>query len=348
MQTDADVVVAGGGPAGAAAAIWCALSGLRVILVERDQRPRPRPGETLHPGVEVPLAQLGVAEYLTAGELPRHAGHWVCRDGRSWFVPFGGDGRGQWRGFQIARPALDGLLLGRARAVGVDVRAGVSVRRPLLSAGRVVGLDTADGRIGSRLTLDASGSAHWLARRLGLGVRRHSPRLTATYGYAEHATRDEFDERRDAPVFTTGRHGWTWTARVGQGVHHWTRLRLAQGRPQMEPPTSVAALRPLGRPRGADVTWRLVDRLAGPGYLVLGDAAAVLDPASSHGVLRALLSGMQAAHLATAVHHRPSLEAQAAAEHTRWLRAWFAHDAENLRASYRGLSEPPAWVGEGP
>jgi flavin-dependent dehydrogenase len=47
-----------------------------------------------------------------------------------------------------------------------------------------------------------------------------------------------------------------------------------------------------GGSHGADVTWRALVRPSGIGYYVIGDAAAVLDPACSHGLLKALMSGM--------------------------------------------------------
>jgi flavin-dependent dehydrogenase len=47
---------------------------------------------------------------------------------------------------------------------------------------------------------------------------------------------------------------------------------------------------------GADVTWRRVIGTAGAKYFIVGDAAVVLDPASSHGISRAVMSGIMAGH----------------------------------------------------
>lgn len=73
----ADVVIVGGGPAGSAAAIACAGTGLNVVLVERAAFPREAPGETLHPGVESLLERLGVAGAVRAAGFLRHEGTWV-------------------------------------------------------------------------------------------------------------------------------------------------------------------------------------------------------------------------------------------------------------------------------
>ncbi|GAB7189041.1 geranylgeranyl reductase family protein [Kitasatospora sp. Ki12] len=52
LDPDADVLIAGAGPAGCAAAIVCAAAGLRTVLAERAPGPVARPGEALHPGAE--------------------------------------------------------------------------------------------------------------------------------------------------------------------------------------------------------------------------------------------------------------------------------------------------------
>jgi flavin-dependent dehydrogenase len=83
---------------------------------------------------------------------------------------------------------------------------------------------------------------------------------------------------------------------------------------------------------------------AGPGYFLVGDAAAVLDPASSHGVLNALMSGMMAGHVITQILRYGHPEQPAQRAYCAWLRRWFAHDVKYLKALYRRLPNPPAWV----
>jgi hypothetical protein len=105
-------------------------------------------------------------------------------------------------------------------------------------------------------------------------------------------------ERDAEPSFTYLPNGWLWTARVRPNLYHWTRLVTAPLPIQREsPPLEFAALEPVGCPKGAEVTWRRLESSAGPGYFVVGDAAARTDPSSSHGVLRAIMSGMLAGYL---------------------------------------------------
>jgi flavin-dependent dehydrogenase len=73
-------------------------------------------------------------------------------------------------------------------------------------------------------------------------------------------------------------------------------------------------------------------------------AAAILDPASSHGALRALMSGILAAHLIAQVLRHETSVALAAAEYTRWLHEWFLADVREQMNLYAKLEQPPPWA----
>jgi len=332
-HVDADVIVAGGGPAGSAAAIACAQRGLRVILFERDRFARERPGETLHPGLEPLLGQLGVADRLANVIGARHAGIWIEWNGERRFEPFGADASGPWSGMQVWRQDFDGLLLERARELGVTVHQPSAVKA-MHGDGMV---ETSAGRQHARLLIDATGRARLLARRLGIGFLARSPRLLARYGYALGSC----PERDAAPALTGDSSGWIWTAKVRPDTYQWTRLAFGGRRPDPDfTPREFAHLVPAGPSRGADVTWRLSDEVARPGWFMAGDAAAMLDPASSHGVLRAITSGIMAAHLAAAVLQKKAPAGAAAIAYQDWLSRWFDADAAQLTRFYRALNAP--------
>ena len=134
-----DVIVVGGGPGGAAAAIQCAGAGLKVILMESLAFPRDQPGETLHPGIEPLLKQLGVLQKIEDAGFLRHEGNWIEWNGDLHFEPFGADEHGPWRGYQVWRADFDAILLNRAREVGVTVMQPCAAKQPLLDAGRIKG-----------------------------------------------------------------------------------------------------------------------------------------------------------------------------------------------------------------
>ncbi len=329
----ADVVIVGGGPAGSSAGITCAAAGLSAVILERAVFPRDCPGESLHPGVEPLFNQLGVGEAVQAARFVRYSGIWVEWDGPRQFAPLGQDESGPWLGFQAWRAELDALLLERARALGVEVLQPCRALRPLRGEhGEVVGVETEGGPVHARVLIDAAGGAHWLARQLDIPRVEASPKLVATYGYVVEPEGAPADE----PRIVADDEGWTWTARVRPGVRQWTRLTL-DGRPVPAGwlPPELSGRAPLGRVRGADVTWRRVEAPAGPGYFMVGDAAAVLDPASSHGVLKAFMSGMMAGHAVVRASSGALPWPLALAGYSDWVRRWFEHDAAQLRERYR-------------
>ncbi len=329
--SDPDVIVIGAGPAGSSAAIHCAQRGLRVALIEGEKFPRHRPGETLHPGVAPLLGQLGLGDGLERAGFVRHSGIWITWGGETRFEAFGSDDAGPWRGYQAWRPTLDTMLLNRARALGVTVLQPCRALCPLIEKRRVCGVRTSEGEIHSRFVIDATGPRHWLARHSGVRIVKHSRRLIARYGYST----GDCPARDAAPAIVADEAGWTWTAQIRPRMYQWTRLFFDGSNVDRKwMPSELAALDPAEPVRGADVTWRVLAFPAGPGYFVTGDAAAVLDPCSSHGVLKAIMSGMMAAHSIDHIVHRGYEEQSVASGYSQWLLDWFDHDVRRLRELY--------------
>jgi flavin-dependent dehydrogenase len=325
---NSDVLVIGGGPAGTAAAITCARGGQSVILLEAETFPRHVPGETLHPGVESLLRRLGAAAVMESANFLRHAGVWIDRSGKPEFQAYGSDKNGPWLGYQAPRSEFDALLLEQARCCGVRILQPHRALRVLREGDRIAGAETTAGTVRARFTVDASGTSAWLARQLSLPFRRTSRKLVAFYGYMH----GECPGREAAPCFTYRTDGWVWTARVRPNLFHWTRLFTIWPTLRREgPPPEFAGLELLGRPKGCDVTWRLLESCAGPGYFVAGNAASVTDPSSSHGVLRAMMSGMLAGHLVLRKKFRNESEPALRAEYRQFIRSSFDFDWSKLR-----------------
>jgi flavin-dependent dehydrogenase len=304
---------------------------MRVTIIEREPRPRHAPGETLHPGVEPLLERLGVAgKVLSAGFL-RHEGQWVQWGRERQFVPFGRDERGPWRSFQVWRPSFDRILLDRACHLGARLIRPCRTSGVIVERGRVCGVRTDQGDMRARFVMDATGRRGLVSAELGLACRLHSETLHASYGYVH----GDCPARDAAPLIQGVEDGWVWTARVRPRVYQWIRLSFGRRRESKDwLPPELARLKRVRGTRGADMTWRIADAPAGPGYFLLGDAAAVLDPASSHGVLKALMTGMLAGHLAKAVARRQIDESGAGEYYRTWLHEWFDSDAAELRKFY--------------
>lgn len=333
-----DVVVVGGGPGGTATAIWCALAGLKVVLLEGESFPRHRPGESLHPGVLTILRQLGVVQEVERAGFLRYPGQTVAWGAAPAFQQFGKDETGQWMGLQAPRETFDAILLGRCKSLGVTVLQPGSAESPLMRGDRVVGVDSSGGLVRSLFVIDATGGRHWLGRKLGTEVYYASRRSLAYYGYATA----EPDSPESFPYLEADANGWTWIARLAEESYGWVRLRFPGVRPRAcKPPPMLGKCLQTGRVRGADVTWRLLPKSAGPGYFLVGDAATVLDPLSSHGVLRALMSGMYAAHLVRLILREGVSESLAIQSYQEWVLQKFEEEANNMRELYAQL--PPEW-----
>ncbi len=144
--------------------------------------------------------------------------------------------------------------------------------------------------------LDATWRHAWLAEKLGLFAERQEPAQRVRFGWKK----EEQPELDGQPLFRQRADGWDWCAPLGDGRCAWAKLRR----------TSAGG--------GIDYAWRIFRACAGPGYFLLGDAACLMDPSAANGVLRALLSGICAAHLiATA---QPAAAADA---YQRWIAELF-------------------------
>lgn len=325
-----DIVIIGGGPGGTATAIRCAQHGLQVTLIEGAEYPRPFTSETLHPEIEPLLQKLGVREQVLAAGFPRCPGRWIALQGERQFYGFGENRHGPKFGFQVQRPQFDTLLLEQAKSLGVKVLHPCRAIEPLVCRGQVQGLITTVGGIEATYVVDATGQYQWLARKLKLNTLPYSPPLQVEYGdVIGHCP-----EQDSAPLITSAPGGWVSVAKVQSLRYQWTRLKWFQQPDAHWHPPNLGHLWPSEHTHVTDLTWRLVNPAAGPGYFLVGDAAAVLDPVSSQGVLKAVASGMMAAHLIHQQFQTAKLQSSIAELYVTWLRTNFYQDLILLQKLY--------------
>src|SRR5437016_4101356 len=150
---DYDVIIAGGGPAGASAAIHLSMSGARVLLAEQKTFPRAKLcGEFISPECLDHFASLGVAnQMISAGGATLTETVFYSRHGRSVSVP------SEWFGSQsgalgLSRAEMDNRLLERAREAGVDVLEKTRGSDLIIDKGRVCGLRLKSGAAMSEAT----------------------------------------------------------------------------------------------------------------------------------------------------------------------------------------------------
>ncbi|MEZ4374486.1 MAG: NAD(P)/FAD-dependent oxidoreductase [Polyangiaceae bacterium] len=342
-----DVVVVGGGPAGSTCAARFAQLGHSVVLLEQDHFPRFHIGESLLPGTFKVFDAIGVTQKIEAhGFLPKHAAEFVSGDGSiRRRYPFAGgllDGRGS--AFEVDRANFDQLLLDHAEASGVVVRRDAKVRQVRFSdAGVEVeassgkrGGPTASLTFSARLLIDASGQSTLVGRQQG--VRQLDPGLKnfALFSHYEGAARGSGQAEGDISIVLAP-NGWWWViplagGRTSLGLVAPTESlagaradeayfdrQLAASSYLAERFTGAERVAPV---RGASDYSYACRELVGDGWMLVGDAAAFIDPVFSTGVHLAALSGFRAAEVASAAlgrRPRGGIPQKQLVAYQRWL-----------------------------
>ena len=148
MEADYDLIVAGGGPAGSAAAITAARNGARVLLLEKDRFPRHKVcGEFVSP------ESLRLLSTLVEGEpfqsLPQLSTARIFVDAKAAMLPVAPPAR------SIPRFDLDLALLSAAKKAAVTVREETTIRQVL--PGKLFSVTLETGTVKSKAVVNATG-----------------------------------------------------------------------------------------------------------------------------------------------------------------------------------------------
>jgi flavin-dependent dehydrogenase len=331
----AEIVVIGGGPAGAVAALTLARSGVTVALVEAGAGRHPPVGETLPPAVRPVLDRLGLRTMVAAeGYLPS-IGNWSAWGGAE---PWGRDFMFNrfGHGWHLDRRRFDALLREAARAAGARLAVGASVAASAPLAGGGFRMNLANGgEIDARIVLDASGRCASFARQRGV-KRATLDRMVALVGYV--VRRADAEAEPAATLVEATADGWWYSAplpqdRLATVFMTDTDIARASGasaeswldRLAAAPHTGARALRYgaglAGPPAMVPAASSRLLRFGDADWLAIGDAAATQDPLSSEGILVAMESGFDGAAAAarTLRGDRDALAAAVARREASWL-----------------------------
>src|SRR6187200_2258355 len=164
-NTDPDVVVIGGGPAGATASTLLAQQGLRVRLFEREHFPRFHIGESLIPETYWVLKRLNMLPKMQQSRfVKKFSVQFVSSSGKNSAPFYFWDNKPHEcsQTWQVVRSEFDLLMLNNAREHGVEVHEGVRVHDVLFEGDRAVGVRIKDDGgtfrdVQAKVVVDASG-----------------------------------------------------------------------------------------------------------------------------------------------------------------------------------------------
>ena len=319
MRESCEVLIVGGGPAGASTAVSLRHQGIDVMLVDRARFPRPKPcAEYLSPEASRILDSMGALAAVESTGAAQLAGVFVR-------APNGDTIRGEFiaghaytpfrqRGLSVRREVLDKLLVDSARAAGADVHEGTRVmtltRRPTGGFDAEILCDGIRKRLRCRLVIGADGLHSLVANRLGLTRAARWPRrlalVTHYEGVADIGPLAEMHVERDGFVgIADVGHGLTTVAMVVPArrarelaghkedfLEGWLRSKpqLAGRFASARRVTPIQATGPFASQ--ARRAWS-------DDALLVGDAADFFDPFTGEGIFAALRGGELAAASAT-------------------------------------------------
>jgi flavin-dependent dehydrogenase len=314
-----DVVVIGGGPGGAALATFLARAGHRCILFEREKFPRYHIGESLIPHTHGIFERLGFLPKLRASSFPvKHSVRFVSPNGKE-STPFyfsetiAGERARTW---QVERSLFDRMLLGHARAHGVEAFERIGVDKVLFENDRAVGVQTvaangACAEVGAKVVVDASGRACVIGHQLGLRSPLPELRKASAWGYFRGGKRLPGIDAGETTMFLIPGGGWFWYIPLpddmvsvglvadpeyvfseGDDLEAALTRELRRCAPLAD---RLSAATRVGPVRGSRHLAYLNRRTCGDGWVMIGDARAFLDPIYSSGLYLALGSAELAA-----------------------------------------------------
>jgi flavin-dependent dehydrogenase len=309
------VVVLGGGPAGLATALSLrhTNSALSVAVVERSCYDSIRVGETLPPTVQPLLQQLRVWEpFLRDRHVPAYgsASAWgsaALQQNDFIYHPHN-------QGWHVDRRRFDEMLSEQAVAAGVRLLTGTA----LLECAR-----TADDRWRvavrknnqDRLTMEADFIADATGRRALLAHQQGAKKIHFDHlvgGVVFFKSGPVAPSADSATMIEACEDGWWYSARLPDAqlvVACITDLDIVKRNGLKRPDRLNDALsktrytrsrfehaQPLGAPSLHPAASYHLDRVAGSRWIAVGDAASTFDPLSSHGIFKALRSGIWAGY----------------------------------------------------
>jgi flavin-dependent dehydrogenase len=331
VDCECEVLVIGGGPAGSTAATLLARLGRKVILLEKARHPRFHIGESLLP-MNLPLFErLGVLEKVRAMGVFKPGADFEADNERGYnsFAFSRAIGNSPPHAYQVWRQDFDKMLFDHARATGADAREGheVVAVEQVDSRRSIVEVRTEDGhsyRITTQYVVDATGRDTFLSSKKRLRRKNVEHQSAAIFGHFRKAERRHGEDAGNISIYRFD-HGWIWMIPLPNGVMSIgavcrpAYLKLRKGN------TAAFLMQTLNQNEGLRKRIEQAEligdevrvtgnysydstQMGGPGWVMIGDAFAFLDPVFSSGVYLAMSGAEQAATLVDSALSDPRRE----------------------------------------
>ena len=314
---ETDVLVVGAGPAGAATAAWSARAGIDVLLADAESFPRDKPcGDGLTPRAIAELDDLGLGPWLEG--RARNKGLRAAGFGRTLMLPWPG-GSLPSHGGAAPRLELDHAIRQIAIDAGASTVEGHRAIGLTLESGKVASVTFATGKgaqreIRCKRLIVADGAKSQLGRKLGREWHRSTVYGVAARGYIKSHRSDDpwisshLELRGQEGELLSG-YGWVFPlgdgeVNIGVGtlatsrhpaevnlrglMQHYADNQRDEWQLDGEIRAPWSALLPMG---GA------VSGVAGPNWMLVGDAAGCVNPLNGEGIDY----GLETGHLAAEV-----------------------------------------------
>jgi flavin-dependent dehydrogenase len=315
MNTNYDVIVMGGGPAGSTVASILAREGRKVVLFEKERFPRHHIGESLMTDTYFTFQRMGLLEKMKASPfVSKYSVQFANPAGKESrpFYFFEANHHESAVTWQVTRAQFDLMLIEHAAEQGATVYQETKIKRVLFEGARARGVEAimADGSVQefhAPVVVDATGQTAMLSNKFGWRVRDPKLKKAVLYTYFKGAHREPDLNGGATLVLRTpkGSNGWFWYIPLENDITSVGVVAdpeyLVQGRGQdlarifNEEIEKVESCR--RRLEGAvrtDKIYSITDysyrskNFAGDGFILIGDAYGFLDPIYSSGVLLAL------------------------------------------------------------
>lgn len=315
-----EVLIIGGGPAGASAAAILAEHGHRVLVLEREKFPRYHIGESMIPFTYGPMERLGLIPLMKQSAfVKKYSVVFISPNGKAsqpfyFFNRYDKDTIAQT--WQVLRSEFDEILLNHARSKGAEVIEEITVKELLRDGQKVVGV-RAQKKTGevvefrAPITLDCTGKEAFTAVRNNWRTKDPYLNKVAVWTYYKGSKREPGIDEGQTAVAYVPEKGWFWhipqhddMVSVGvvaegkyltrDGVREPEQIFQREVEQNLWIKDHLSVGQQIG-PYYVTSEYSYHSRHCGSeGLLLVGDAFAFLDPVFSSGLMLALKSGVMA------------------------------------------------------